>query len=198
MPRQEILSPAQRAQLLMLPADARQITECYTFSPADLDLIATHRGEPNRLGFAIQLGFLRYPGRAWVPDELVPAPMLQFIAGQVGISTDRMAEYAARDETRREHLAELIATFDWRTFGLREHREVSAWLLTLARGMDRGLALVRVLLEELRRRRILAPALSVIDRLASAVRHRARREAYRALTADLSPAQRVRLDELLA
>jgi hypothetical protein len=74
---------------------------------------------------------------------------------------------------------------------------MSAWLLTLARGTDRGLVLVKALLEELRRRRILAPALSVLDRLASAVRHRARREAYRALTVDLSPGQRVRLDELL-
>src|SRR4051812_5530330 len=123
--------------------------------------------------------------------------MLRFIAGQLGISPDRMAEYATRDETRREHLAELLAVFGWRTFGLQEHREVSAWLLALARGTDRGLALVRALLEELRRRRILAPALSVLDRLASAVRHRARREAYRALTVDLSPGQRVRLDELL-
>jgi Tn3 transposase DDE domain len=40
MPRQEILSPGQHAQLLMLPTDARQIAECYTFSPADLDLVA--------------------------------------------------------------------------------------------------------------------------------------------------------------
>ena len=54
MPRQEILSPAQPAQLLMLPTDVRQIAECYTFSPADLDLIAKRRGEPNRLGFAVQ------------------------------------------------------------------------------------------------------------------------------------------------
>ena len=69
--------------------------------------------------------------------------MLRFIAGQVAIDPDRMAEYAARDETRREHLAELVATFGWRTFGLQEHREVSAWLLTLARGTDRGLALVK-------------------------------------------------------
>lgn len=57
--------------------------------------------------------------------------------------------------------------FDWRIFGLQEHREVSAWLLTLARGTDRGLVLVKALLEELRRRRILAPVLSVLDRLAS-------------------------------
>ena len=74
---------------------------------------------------------------------------------------------------------------------------MAAWLITLARGTDRGLALVRSLLEELRQRRILAPALSVLDRLASAVRHRARREAYRSLTIDLTPEQRVRLDDLL-
>src|SRR5439155_14354916 len=50
---------------------------------------------------------------------------------------------------------------------------------------------------ELRQRRLVAPALSVLDRLASAVRYRARCEAYRALTADLTPAQRDQLDHLL-
>ena len=77
MPRQEILSPAQHGQLLMLPTDPRQITDCYTFTHADLDLIAKRRGEPNRLGFAVQLGFLRYPGRAWVPGEFVAGPPLR-------------------------------------------------------------------------------------------------------------------------
>jgi hypothetical protein len=197
MSRQEILSPAQQTQLRILPADVRQITDCYTFSPADLDLIAKRRGEPNRLGFAVQLAFLRYPSRSWGPDESVPAPMLRFIADQVGVGPEWLAGYAARDETRKEHLAELLAVFGWRTFGLPEHREMSTWLIALARNTDRGLALIKALLDELRRRRILAPALSVLDRLASAVRHRARREAYRALTVDLSPGQRVRLDELL-
>jgi hypothetical protein len=159
MPRQEILSPGQRAQLLMLPTDARQIAECYTFSPADLDLIAQCRGDQNRLGFAVQLGFLRYPGRAWTPAVSIPEPMLGYVAGQLGVPPDDFAGYASRDQTRREHLARLVATFGWRTFGLQEHREVSAWLLALARGTDRGLSLVRALLEELRRRRILAPAL---------------------------------------
>ena len=197
MPRQELLSPAQRAGLLTLPADVRQIAELYTFSPADLELIARHRGEPNRLGFAVQLGFLRHPGRAWTPGESVPMPMLRFIADQIAADPGRLDEYASRDETRREHLAELLALFGWSTFGAREHREMSTWLAALARSTDRGLALVRALLDDLRRRRILAPDLSVLDRLASAIRHRARREAYQALTAELTPGQRIRLNELL-
>jgi TnpA family transposase len=197
MPRQEILSPAQRTQLMALPTDPREIADRYTFTPADLDLIAQCRGDQNRMGFAIQLCFLRYPGRVWTPEEPVPIPMLSYVAGQLGIAPEHLSGYALRDQTRREHLAKLVATFGWKTFGRREHREMSAWLITLARGTDRGLALVRSLLEELRQRRILAPALSVLDRLASAVRHRARREAYRSLTVDLTPEQRVRLDDLL-
>jgi len=182
----------------MLPTDLRQIADRYTFTQADLDLIAECRGDQNRMGFAIQLCFLRYPGRAWTPEESIPLPMLGYVADQLRVTPDHLSGYALRDQTRREHLAKLVAVFGWKTFGLWEHREVSTWLLTLARGTDRGLVLVGALLDELRQRRILAPALSLLDRLASAVRHRARREAYRTLTADLSPEQRARLDELLA
>lgn len=197
MPRQAILSPAQSAQLLMLPTDAGQIADRYTFTAADLDLIAQCRGDQNRLGFAIQLCFFRYPGRAWTPDESIPLPVLTYVASQLGVTPEHFQGYALRDQTRREHLAKLIAVFGWRTFGLAEHREMSIWLLTLARGTDRGLVLLRALCEELRRRRILAPVMTVLDRLVSAVRHRARGEAYRALTTDLSSEQRDRLDKLL-
>ena len=73
MPRQEILSPGQHAQLLMLPTDARQIAECYTFSPADLDLIAQCRGEQNRMGFAIQLASC-VTRAAWTPGKRCQGP----------------------------------------------------------------------------------------------------------------------------
>ena len=86
-------------------------------------------------------------------------------------------------------MARLVATFGWRIFGLREHREVSAWLLR--GGVAHPAARLVGRFWRLRRRRPLS-GLS-LDRLASAVRHRARREAYRALTVNLSPVQRARL-----
>ena len=197
MPRRELLTPAQRQQVLALPSDARQIAECYALSAADLDLVSIHRGEPNRLGFAVQLCFLRHPGRAWSPEEQLPSPMVSFIAHQVETEPEHLTDYARRDETRREHLGELLGTLGWSTFGLADYRELSAWLVGLARTTDHGLVLVQALISELRRRRVVVPVLAVLERLATAVRSRARRETYRALTADLSAEQRILLDALL-
>jgi len=50
---------------------------------------------------------------------------------------------------------------------------------------------------DIRRRRIVVPTLPVVERLALACRARARREAYAALSADLTSEQRLKLDALL-
>jgi hypothetical protein len=77
----------------MLPTDPRQVAECYTFLPADLDLIAQYRGDQNRLGFAVQLGFLRYPRRAWTPAESSPSPC--WAMSPVNWASDRTTSRAA-------------------------------------------------------------------------------------------------------
>jgi hypothetical protein len=40
-----------------------------------LEFIGTHRTNSNRLGIAVQLCFLRHPGRAWTLEERIPATM---------------------------------------------------------------------------------------------------------------------------
>jgi hypothetical protein len=53
--RRELLTAAQRAELLALPTDRLEIHERYSLTAADFDLINRHLTEANRLGFAIQL-----------------------------------------------------------------------------------------------------------------------------------------------
>jgi TnpA family transposase len=194
---QDLLSPTQRVQVMALPSSLREYEELYTLTPADREFVASHRTNTNRLGISVQLCFLRHPGRAWTPDEMVPAAMLRFIALQVGAEPADLPGYAARDETRREHVAELMREYGFAAFGLREYRALSTWLTEQARGTDNGLALVTLLTAEIRRRRIVVPTLSVVERFALACRARARREAYAALSADLTPEQRPKLDGLL-
>ena len=113
--RRELLTAAQRAELLALPTDRLEISERYSLTPADFNLINRHRTEANRLGFAVQLSLLRYPGQAWLPGEQLPSEMLRFIAEQIGAEPTALADYARRDETRREHQLELLSAFGWKT-----------------------------------------------------------------------------------
>ena len=63
MPRRELLTPAERESLLTVPViEADQIRH-YTLSRSDLAFVRQHRWDYNRLGVAIQLCYLRFPGR---------------------------------------------------------------------------------------------------------------------------------------
>ena len=195
--RRELLTAAQRAELLAFPTDLLEIREHYSLTPADLDLINRHRTEANRLGFAVQLCLLRYPGRAWLPGDQLPSEMLGFIAGQIGAEPSALGDYAQRDGTRREHQLELLSALGWKAIDRLTYRVLARWLVDIAWGVDQSISLVHELLGELRRRRILMPSIAELERLVAACRHQARRRTYEVLTFQLNDAQRDALDALL-
>ncbi len=72
MPRRSILSAAERASLLALPDTEEELIRHYTFNERDLSLIRQRRGDSNRLGVAVQMCLLRFPGQGLLPDATVP------------------------------------------------------------------------------------------------------------------------------
>jgi TnpA family transposase len=67
-----ILSPQSRAALFDPPTEPAAIVRHYTFSPEELALIRQHRRAANRLGFAVHLAYLHFPGRSIGVDETPP------------------------------------------------------------------------------------------------------------------------------
>ena len=63
MPRRSIWSARQRAARFDLPTDEAALLRHYTLSDDDIEQIRVRPGGHNRLGFALQLGAFRYPGR---------------------------------------------------------------------------------------------------------------------------------------
>src|SRR5260370_4943817 len=94
-------------------------------------------------------------------------------------------------------MGELQRRFGFHSFSLRSYRQLSHWLMPIAMGTDEGIVLVEALIEELRTCRIIAPALSTLERLAWETRRRAQSQVYTTLTASLSEEQTNRLDTLL-
>ncbi len=69
MPTRELLSGVQHARFTGVPEmEERELVRHHTLSETDLAAASVRRGAANRLGFAVQLCLLRYPGRplnAW-------------------------------------------------------------------------------------------------------------------------------------
>jgi uncharacterized protein DUF4158 len=62
MARRQLLTEEERRVVFGVPMDRDALVRHYTLTRTDLDLVATRRGDPNRLGFAVQLMLLRHPG----------------------------------------------------------------------------------------------------------------------------------------
>jgi TnpA family transposase len=78
MPRRSILSTTEQMSLLALPESQNDLIRYYTFTETDFALIRQRRGDANRLGFAVQLCLLRYPGSMLGSDLVVAEPVIQW------------------------------------------------------------------------------------------------------------------------
>ena len=197
MPRRSILSAAERQSLLTLPDSRDELIRRYTLSESDLSIIRQRRGAANKLGFAVQLCYLRFPGIVLGVAELPFPPLLHLVADQLKIPAERWAEYGDRAQTRREHLVELQTLFDFEPFTTGHHRLAVQELIETAMQTDKGIVLATRLVEMLRERRILLPALNAVERVCAEAITRANRRIYKQLTDGLTEAHRGRLDQLL-
>ena len=186
MKKHEILSPQSRAALFDPPTEPTAIVRHYTYSAEDLALIRQRRRATNRLGFAVHLAYLRFPGRALGAEEAPPADMLAFISSQVGCDPAEFATYARRGETRREHLGELHAYLGARPFQCQDHRRVAHVAIEQATGSDRGDVIVSAMVQRLRDDRILLPAATILERIGLTARTLAHRRAHKSLIEGLS------------
>ncbi len=198
MPRRSVLSTAERESLMALPETKDELIRHYTFNEADLSFINQHRGSENRLGLAVQLCYLRFPGIILGVDQ-TPFPALQKLAAdQLGVSVDNWSDYGRREQTRREHLVELQRWLRLSPFGIAEFRRFVYQLAELAQQSDRGIVLAEALVEMLRQQRIILPAIDVIERVCSEALTLGTRRVYDALTAALTDHHRGGFDEFLA
>ena len=98
------LSEAERERLDRFPPQIvhADLITFFTLSPADRVQLPRTTTAANRLGFALQLGALRYLG--FSPDDLTTAPevVVAFVAEQLDVAPHELTRYARRGQTRTE------------------------------------------------------------------------------------------------
>lgn len=175
MPRRTVLTHQQRDQLLALPKEESEMLKYYVLSEKDIIFIRSRNKEQNRLGFALQLCALRYPGRYLTKDDTISQKMLRFISSQLGLNELDVTNYAQRIPTRYEHLQILQQHYGFRPFNTSKHNMV-AWLVQTAKLTRSNRELAELFVNECRTRKIILPKITVIERLCADGRVSAERE----------------------
>lgn len=170
MPRR-FLSKAERQRLSQFPDEVTE-SDCiiyFTLTPADKEFVASRRGDDNRLGAALLLCNLRYLG--YLPSiKHIPKHVTRFVANQLEVTTHGLNEYAGRDETRREHLSEVMEHLGFHRVKTDDRKRLIAWLGERALEHDHPTTLLQQACEQLYRLHLVRPAITTMEELVADAR----------------------------
>ena len=175
MAHRPILTERQRTMLLALPRDEATMLNYYVLSDEDIEYIRRRHNEDNRLGFALQLCALRYPGRYLSTNDILPNEFVIFIGAQIGFSEERLSTFTYQSVTRYEHLRALQKHYGYRPFHGYE-AEFIPWLERTAIDTRDNAELAELFVQECRKLKIILPGITVIERLCADTRVVAERE----------------------
>jgi TnpA family transposase len=198
MPRR-FLSQAERQRLSRFPDEVLD-ADCvvyFTLTPADKALIESKRGDANRMGIAVLLCSLRYLGYFPANSQYPPRNVTAFVAAQVEASAKDLAEYADRDQTRREHLSEVMKHLGFRRLRSQDRQALITWLGERALEHERPATLLQQACEHLYQLRLVRPAITTMEEVVADARQWAEQKTIAVLVQPLSEEMRTRLDTLL-
>ncbi|TDW26979.1 Tn3 family transposase [Cryobacterium psychrophilum] len=167
---------------------------------ADLLVARRRRGMHNRLGFAVQLATVRVVGRFLTDPLVVPWPVVESLAGQLGIAdASAFKLYAQRGQTGYEHAAEISAVYGY--VDLADpvmYEELRLFLSARAWSSSEGpVRLFERAALWLRERKVLLPGVSTLTRLVAEVRAGENDRLYSVLIDAAGPALIQELEALL-
>ncbi len=197
MAKRKLLKAQDRQTLFDIPADEDSLIRHYCLSPTDRLEVIVRRREHNRLGFAVQLCLMRYPGRPLMANERPPQAMLHYIAEQIGANPASFDLYAHREETRMNHVAHMLGYLEMRSATAEDRRAALLSAIDAASMTDKGMPIANAVMAAFRERRVLLPVPNTIERMGLAARAIARRRAEAGLLSDIGPEKLKILDGLL-
>lgn len=176
-----------------------QLERYFHLDDTDRGHIARCRHDHTRLGFAVQLGTVRFLGTFLADLDEVPRGVVADLAGQLGIADTGGLERYAAGEMRRDHVAVIRRHYGYRDFHEgTEAAALSRWVTNRAWvGAERPSVLFDLATARLVEGKVILPGVTVLARLVAQVRDQAASRLWRTLARTLKPGQAARLETLL-
>ncbi len=178
---------ARRFRALRQDWASEDLARFFLLTPEDMREVRTCRGASNRFGFALNLLLLRLLYCPLSEVNLTPARIVQFVAMQLNVHPEVLAEYSTRrPQTRDEHLVQIRGYLKLRPYVHEEDDpHLAEHLLSRALQRDDPAVLLEEAEDWLREEGILFPAESTISKIIAQVRPQAESQVFAALMSQL-------------
>lgn len=195
----QFLSQAERERLQSFPEEItpNEVITFFTLSDKDLILVKKRSGDHNLLGFALQLGTLRY--LSFIPDNFpqLPSVVIEYVARQLEVSPTVLPDYGERLQTRTSQLQEIQDYLGFCKPNQTDYQQLGIWLLERAMEHDRPLLLFQLLIKKLEISKLIRPGLTILERMVATARNEAWTETALRLQPILTKERSQFLDSLL-
>jgi len=175
----------------------RQLSKYFHLDDRDLKNIAALDKEHTRLGFAIQLGTVRFLGTFLSDMREVPAVVVTHVSDQLQVDTSAWSKYGERSQRRHKKIIRRLYGYDdfhqsLRTFSLVRQLYARAWLT-----QESNLILFDHTTAWLVRNKVLLPGATVLERWIARIVNRAQQRLWQRLGNLVNKRQRIQLQSLL-
>jgi len=177
-----------------------QLARYFHLDDTDRELVEQRRGAHNRLGFALQLGTVRFLGTFLPNPTEVPPGVVTYVSRQLGIADPTcLPQYMQRPYTHQEHAREIRRRYGYRDFTAQpEHFRLVRWLYTRAwYHAERPSVLFDLATARLVKHKVLLPGATALARLVARIRERTATRLWLDLANQLTPEQGDQLESLL-
>jgi TnpA family transposase len=176
-----------------------QLGRYFHLDDADRAVLKTRRGDHNRLGFALQLGTVRFLGTFLDNPIDVPDVVVAHVARQLAITDLTCLTRYGVGETHWDHVNAIKTAYGYRDFSDQPgHFQLIRWLYARAWvSAERPSLLFDLATAWLVERKVLLPGVTVLARVVAQARDRAAARLWRVLAVAPDAVQRERLEALL-
>ncbi|MGC8489340.1 MAG: Tn3 family transposase, partial [Clostridia bacterium] len=196
----EFLTPEYQARYGQFagPVSAQQLARSFELSETDAIQVGRYRGAHNRLGFAVQLGTVRFLGTFITDLTTVPENVVDYVARQIGVDSRVFQRYVHADR-RWAHALDIRHTYGFRPFSDPQSQwRFVRWLYTyIWLHPDGSRSIFQEATAYLIDHKILLPGVTTLAARVVQVRDRAQSHLWARLAALPTHGQRVALEDLL-
>jgi len=178
-----------------------ELERFFFLDDADRRRVQVRRGDHNRVGFAVQMGTVRFLGTFLADGTTTPFGVIRYVADQIAPAAQAddqlMHRYAEREKTPLEHSWEIRDALGYRDFASAEPAARDFLESRACTRPERPSQLFDQVVAWLRTEKILLPGVTVLARLVSEVRTDMSERLYSRLASRVSTELGQRLDKLL-